>query len=229
MKPKHKSLTLYCFTPLATLITFFIEILLAAYVLFRYKMNPFVRISVLILIFLGLFQLSEYEICQTDFQEIFTKIGYISITLLPALGLNLVNLATKKNIWTSIGYILSGIFSFVIIFVPDIFMSTTCPGKFVIFTNLPAFNIIYTIYYYGFLAVGSIILFQNIIKNSPRKELYIWMLLGYGSFVVPTTVLYIIEKFTLSGVVSIMCGFAILFAIILVFKILPLQKKYNEK
>ena len=229
---KNKSVTLYCFTPLATLITFFIEILLAIYVLFKYKMSPFVRISTLILVLLGLFQFSEYAICKIGFQELFTKIGYGLITPLPALVLHLVGIATKKNIWIAIGiigYILASLFLFVIFFVPNILVSTICSGKFLIFTVPSTFYTIYRYYYFGLLALGLFILVLHILKKSPKSKLYIWMILGYGSFIVPTFALYIIKKFNPFGFPSVMCGFAVLFAITLAFKILPLQKIIEKK
>ena len=222
-KNSEKIVTLYCFTPLATLVTFVVEIIFAIYVFLKYKSGPFARVAILILVFLGLFQLSEYLICKTNHNELFTKIGYISITLLPPLGINLVELATGKKMFSKISYAFAGIFSIIIIFVP-VFMSTACPGKFVVFTNLPAFDIFYSIYYYVLLAISIILLLYGITQNNKNRNLLAWILTGYGSFIVPTVVLYLVEKVTRYTVVSIMCGFAILLAVIIVAKILPLEK-----
>ena len=57
-REKERSVTLYCFTPGVSLATFFIETIFALYVAFRYKMSAFGRLSALLLLLLGTFQLA---------------------------------------------------------------------------------------------------------------------------------------------------------------------------
>lgn len=45
--------------------------------------------------------------------------------------------------------------------------------------------------------------------------------LGYLAFIVPTTAVNLINPATLAGIPSIMCGFAVLLAIILAGEVLP--------
>ena len=50
--------------------------------------------------------------------------------------------------------------------------------------------------------------------------------LGYLAFIVPTTAANLINPATLAGIPSIMCGFAVLLAIILAGEVLP--SYYNQ-
>ena len=59
---------------------------------------------------------------------------------------------------------------------------------------------------------------ESIIKIKALK----WLLAGYLVFVVPTTFVNIINPNTIEGIPSIMCGFAVLLAVILLLKVSPL-------
>ena len=90
---------LFCFSPPVMLATFLIEFGLAFYTLWRYKMSTIRRLAVIMLFALGTFQLSEYMVCGgLGWSHIqWARVGYISITLLPALGIHmLAKLAGKK-------------------------------------------------------------------------------------------------------------------------------------
>lgn len=221
----QKSVVLHCFTPLASLATFIIEFALAFYAIFKFNTSKFARFGILILFLLGIFQLSEYLVCKSSMPLIWAKIGFIAITFLPPAGLSMVAIAAKKNLWTAFGYIFAFVFSLAILFIPDIISSTTCPGKFVIFNTLETFNIFYEIYYFAYIIIALSVLFAEFGKNNSERGLYGWMIAGYGSFLVPTIIIYILSEVARVGTVSVMCGFAVLFAMILVFKILP---SYHE-
>ena len=50
----------------------------------------------------------------------------------------------------------------------------------------------------------------------------LWSLIvGYALFIVPTTFVNIIDPSTITGIPSIMCGFAVLMAVALAGKVLP--------
>jgi len=57
------------------------------------------------------------------------------------------------------------------------------------------------------------------VKNI-RQSLYSLMI-GYVLFMVPTTFVNIVDPSTISGIPSIMCGFAVLLAATLAGKVLP--------
>ena len=90
---KIKEPRLYCFSPAVMLATLTIEIILAIYTFWKYKLNAMTRIVIMLLICLALFQWAEYNVCEG---AIFldnlgwAKLGYIAITMLPPLGIHLI-------------------------------------------------------------------------------------------------------------------------------------------
>ena len=61
---KFKKPKLYCFSPPVMLATLAIEITLAIYTFWRYKLNAVTRIAMALLICLALFQWAEYNVCE---------------------------------------------------------------------------------------------------------------------------------------------------------------------
>ena len=83
--------------------TFLIEIALFAYVLLRYEQTRNIRLIAGLLLFLGMFQLAEYGVCVGLFtlsSEVWSRIGFVSISMLPVLGLHLsLSIADKPKHW----------------------------------------------------------------------------------------------------------------------------------
>ena len=82
------------------LATFAVEIVMAIYTVWRYKMTTTTRLITAALAMLALFQLSEYYDCTglginaADW----SRVGYAAITTLPPLGLHLLHkLGDKPN------------------------------------------------------------------------------------------------------------------------------------
>jgi len=71
------------------LATFIIEIILAIYTLVRYKMTTLVRLATAIISLLALFQLAEFNVCGRSSASalVWSRIGYVAITLVPPLAL----------------------------------------------------------------------------------------------------------------------------------------------
>ncbi len=220
-----RSVTLFCFSPLATTITFIIELTFAIYTLVLYRRSRVGQISVLLLVCLGLFQLSESVICGGNNFPGWTRFAFVCITLLPPLALELVTLVTGKKTWPYVGFACAAIFEALIVFLPQIFNRTSCTGRFVIFDANAAFLYAYGTYYLGFIAIGIGQLIHALWKRYGEREAESWLLAAYASFVAPTLFLYAFFVTTRAGFSSIMCGFAIIFAFILALKILPLEAK----
>jgi drug/metabolite transporter (DMT)-like permease len=96
-------------------------------------------------------------------------------------------------------------------------------GNYVIFTAKPKALPYYGLYYYGFLIAGT---FLNLkwakqISQPASKTALRWLAIGCLSFLLPTTTVNILLPETTAGIPSIMCGFAVIFAVILLVKILP--------
>lgn len=219
----RKNTMLYCFTPLVTLTTFFIEASLGLVALARYRHTLFGRLSVLIMFFLSIFQFSEYMVCNNSTSLPWTVIGWVSITFLPVLGLHATSLITRKTPWTIVGYIIAVGFAVLFVSSRELFTSVACPGNYVRFlTSSSVLHDFYAPYYMFFilLAIGKLIRYHRL-DTSVRAVIH-WFLIGYASFILPTLFVYVLFPAPLESFPSVFCGFAVLLALILAGKVLPL-------
>lgn len=223
-----KTNKLYCFSPPVMLATFIIEVACAIYVLYRYKLNPITRLASAVLIGLAVFQLAEYNVCEGAWgvdSLTWARIGYVAITLLPPLGLHLATkIANQKlPLLVGLGYGAAAVFSSIFLFVGHGMQAEQCLGNYVIFEIAPWAVTPYVVYYYGLLmlSVGYAWQAGKIIKSSAKKNALYALSIGYLAFIVPTTAVNIIDSSTIAGIPSIMCGFAVILALVLTFVVLP--------
>jgi hypothetical protein len=210
------------------LATFFIEIACAVYVIAKYKMNQITRLAAALLVGLATFQLAEYNVCEGAFgldSLTWARIGYVAITALPPLGLHLaLTIAGVKRPWlVAAGYASGLIFAFIFLFVGQGMGAQECLGNYVIFSIAEWAVIPYFIYYYGWLlvTVGLCIKLGSMAKKRSRRVALYALAAGYASFIVPTTAANIIDPSTIAGIPSIMCGFAVILAVILTGLVIP--------
>jgi hypothetical protein len=239
MQTNKKTITFNCFSPPIMLATFCIEIILAAYSLLRYKLNIYTKLSVALLVALAIFQLCEYHVCGgwgVRASE-WSRAGYVAISLLPPLGFHLLHvLAAKPNRRLVVAAYISMV-GFVLYFtvVPHVFRGYACTGNYVIFQIGTKPAICYGLYYYGWILAGIVlgIRWANELKRkgqSRARNLSTQALvLGYLIFLVPTAVANSVKPDTRRGIPSIMCGFAVLFALILALYILPKMATKRDK
>ncbi len=217
--------TLYCFSPPIMLLTMIIEVTMFFYVIYRYKLNSVTRIIAAILILLAIFQLAEFNVCGGYKSELFMHIGFVAITLLPALGLHLIyKIAKKTNNWSIYStYLVSFIFAITLGFQNTAFLSRVCGGNYSIFTLANKVGGFYFAYYYLLLilGIGLCLYFARSSSKKIKKALYL-QAFGYLSFLLPTGIVNTINPKTINGIPSIMCGFAVIYALILVFAITPI-------
>lgn len=208
--------------------TFIIEIACAVYVLWRYKLTPVTRLVALILVGLATFQLAEYNICEGAWgvdSLTWARIGYVAITLLPPLGLHLATRLTgqRQPMLLGLAYGAAAAFSLFFLFVGYGLQAGQCLGNYVIFSTAPWAVAPYAIYYYGLLFVGvgyALKAGKTMKAKNKRRALYALMA-GYLAFIIPTTAVNIVDPETIAGIPSIMCGFAVLLALVLTFVVLP--------
>ncbi len=228
LKEKDK---LHCFSPEVMLATFFVEIAMAIYVFFRYRFSLISNIIILILVSLAVFQAVEYKICGGEAELYLIKIGFVAITLLPALGLHLISsIAKTHKFLVKIGYFLSFVFILYIIFSSTALGTAFCGGNYVIFNTSDYMDLPYGLYYVGVLFAGLWISIRGAFSNkkSTRKsKALFWILMGYLAFMFPVAMLYMWDRDFLTATTAIACGFAVIFAIILTFKVMPAYK--NKK
>jgi hypothetical protein len=219
---------LYCFSPPIMLATFFIEIGCALYTIIRYKLTPISRLGVAILVGLAVFQLAEYNVCEGAWgvdSLTWARIGYVAITLLPPLGLHLiVRIAGKsQRMLVGLAYVSALVFACIFLFVGHGMQSEACLGNYVIFTIAPWASEPYAVYYYGWLlvAVGYAWQAATVIGSVVKKKALYGLAIGYLAFIVPTTAANLLNPATLAGIPSIMCGFAVILAVIMTGIVMP--------
>jgi hypothetical protein len=214
--------------------TFFIEIALAFYTIFRYKLTPITHLAVMILVSLAVFQLAEYNVCEGSWgvdSLTWARIGYVAITALPPLGLHLIMriVDKKNNILISASYLAAIIFAAVFLFVGNGLEGQVCQGNYVIFAIAPWAFIPYTAYYYGLTMFSTVYAIGagGVVKAKSKKISLYSMAIGYLAFMVPTTAVNLIDPATRAAIPSVMCGFAVIFAIILAGFVVP--RYYSKK
>lgn len=212
--------------------TFCIEIALAAYTLWRYKMTHLARLFMLTLICLAGFQLSEYHVC-TGYGSAtipWSRAGFVLITALPALGIHIIHklggIKDRKLVYAA--YATMAAFMITFLTYHAAFIGHQCTGNYVIFQLGPTVGGLYGLYYYAWLFIGIVLagfLANRLMekgKSNHNKVLTLRaMIIGYLVFLVPVATAMMIKPETRRGIPSIMCGFAVIFALILTLYILP--------
>lgn len=226
-----KSLKLYCFSPPVMLATLVVELGFAVYVLLTYKSTAVSRLAIAILVCLAIFQGTEYLLCgvQGINGGIWSRIGYSAITLLPPLGIHLALVISKQaKHWRTlirVAYATALLFILYFAFYTPAITGQTCYANYVVFEGRGSSfaSWLYGAYYYGWLFVGtglSVYYAKRARKQTIRRALYA-LAIGYAAFILPTTAANLIDPATIHAIPSIMCGFAVLLAFVLVGKVLP--------
>lgn len=236
MNVGNSKLRLGCFSPPVMLATFAIEITLALWTLWKYR---HARLSLLVaatLVCLATFQLAEWMVCLGALglsSYAWAQIGYLTITALPPLGIHIaMELRGKYHGPTLLlAYGTAVAFGWYFLAVTSGIGSSVCLGNYVIFAMAPAAVWLFTVYYYGWLCVGLWAAFWWA-RHETRPHIAAslrWLGVGYLSFMIPVTTANIIDPSTLRGIPSIMCGFAVLLAVILVTKVLPVYMQPSAR
>jgi hypothetical protein len=227
-----KSTKFNCFSPPVMLATLTIESCLAAYTAWRYKLTNITKLAIGMLLFLATFQLAEYHVCTGPGAEAipWSRLGFVAITALPPLGLHILHvLAGKQGRRLVYGAyaVMAGFMTFFLL-APTAFTGHQCTGNYVIFQFSEKVTGIYSIYYYGWLLTSLVLGFRwaNELKAEgkkalPRLQTVQGLILGYLIFLVPTALANTFRPQTSHGIPSVMCGFAVLMALILTLYITP--------
>lgn len=219
--PQDNSTVLACFSPQVMILTFVLEMILMLYVFVKHSARSVVlKLVLLELFFLALFQLSEYSVCEGFLFDpnIWSRIGFASITLLPPLGVHMVQALRKDKsmMLSQISYALCAVFVATFL-VFDSFSGAVCTGNYVIFSLRPLLGGAFMIYYYMLLLLAAILAVRGYgaVKSQSTKKALLGIVVGYAAFVVPATLIHLFYESAASGLPSIMCGFALIFAFIL--------------
>ena len=216
------------------LATFLIEITFAAYILWRYILNPTSRLVVAVLVFLAIFQGTEFAICgNTGMQGgLWSRIGYSAITMLPPLGLHLAySIAGKKSKYlVPLAYLTAGLFIGYFAFVTVAITGQTCYANYAVFDTTKGSSLVFGAYYYGWM-LTTIYLAASWLKSVKQNQAraLVALTIGFLSFIVPTAAVNLIIPSTINGIPSIMCGFAVILAYLLVGKVAPEAATVKER
>lgn len=233
---KKQKLRLNCFSPPVMLATFGIELIAAVYVYTRYKSNRLQRLSIITLLSLAVFQFAEYNVCGRYgvSSHTWSQIGYVAIAMLPPLGLHIVyELGKKKADRILVGAYGSGLLFSSLFMFGNIFQSYACGGNYVIFQLKSPIGGLFFGYYYFWLFVTLFVAMRSA-KNKKRgvsknrKTALLHTVIGYALFMVPASLSMLLFPETASALPSVMCGFAVLFALVLTFKVLPYTQKKKQ-
>lgn len=232
MKSKPGTTQFNCFSPPVMLVTLLIEFGLAAYTVWRYKLDVTGRLVVATLVSLATFQMAEYHVC-TGFGigvQQWSRLGYIAITLLPALGLHLLYVLARKperKLVAAAYFTMAGFIGYFLAY-SAAFTGYKCTGNYVIFQIGVRPAIAYGLYYYGWLTTAMLLALRwadDLRKGGKqrlaRRQAVRSLLVGYLVFIVPTALANSVKPETRRGIPSIMCGFAVIFALLLVAYLLP--------
>lgn len=228
---KRTGTQLNCFSPPVMLATLTIESVLVVYTLWRYKLTNLTKLIAALLVALATFQLAEYFVCTGGVHaEHWSKLGFVAITTLPPLGLHLMHVLADKPdrriVYTAYAT-MAGFIAFFLISA-NVFAGHQCTGNYVIFQFSTHVTGAYALYYYGWIlaGIGLGMHWANHLNTQGKKAIKRLqsvraLILGYFVFLVPTAVANTIRPETRRGIPSIMCGFAVILALILVLYILP--------
>lgn len=222
----HQSTRLNCFSPPVMLATLTIESLLAIYTVWRYKLTALTRLVTVMLLGLATFQLAEYHVCTSHGEAIpWSRLGFVAITALPPLGLHILHVLAgqpRRRLMLAVYSVMAAFMGFFLL-APAVFSGYQCTGNYVIFQFSARITGVYSVYYYSLLATGIGLGYRwaRQLKTVAKRQAVQGLVAGYLVFLVPVAVANTIKPQTRHGIPSIMCGFAVLLAVILVGYILP--------
>ncbi len=219
--------TFFCFSPPVMIATCIIELSLLAYSMWRYKFTKQARLTAALLLFLAVFQLAEFQVCTGGNGLMqWSRAGFAAIAMMPALGIHFITLvrhqkANKPVVWFA--YATAAVFVLYFALTADSIDGHVCLGNYVMFQISPRLTWLFAVYYYGWVSLGMLLstLYGLSVKNIRRRQAFYGFALGYAVFFIPTITANILDRATMRGIPSIMCGFAVLFALILTLYIMP--------
>lgn len=227
-----KGVQFNCFSPPVMLATLIIEFSLTIYTVWRYKLDVLGRLITIMLVALATFQLAEYFVCTGigSMAAPWSRVGFVAITALPPISLHLMHvLAGKPQRRLAYGaYATMAAYMGFFLLSPGTFTGHQCTGNYVIFQFTANVTGTYSVYYFGLLLSGLGLGFRwaNELKDKGKaavKQLQTvqGFILGYLVFLVPSAMAMVINPAVRRGIPSVLCGFAVLLALVLVLYILP--------
>lgn len=210
-----------CFTPAISLTTAIIEFVVATFILTKYK-KYVVPVFLAILVYvLGIYQFTEFMLCTSSNAFLWAKLGFITYTFLPAIGLHFAFRLTKNNKFNWLVYVLPLFFSIWVAIKTNFIIQASCSTVFVTVYNLfgsEGYSLIsraYSLYYFSFILVTAIIAFILVRKEKDKIAKQVAKLLGSGTLIIvslPVILIFILPALKIQFP-SVYCEFALLYTI----------------
>lgn len=207
-------------------LTFSLELVAAVWLMLRYKFDRRSAVMVALLVFLAIFQIAEYRVCAQAGDQAWARIGFIATALLVPLGASLVNAISHDRFGLRLEQVLWGLAAgFIAWFLidPSSVQFVWCGGNYSIYHLAPVLGTLYAIFYFGALALILVQINRRMHTRLSAAKARGLMGIGVGmsAFIIPTLVVNLLDPTTLRAIPSILCGFAVIFALFLVGAVAP--------
>ena len=210
-----------CFTPIVSLSTAILEFVVATAILVFCRKSLINRFFPLLIYILGFYQFTEFMLCTSNYPFFWAKMGFVTYSFLPAVGLHFIMKLTNRKCNYTIFYIVPVIFSLMAFLKPDFITESICTTFFVIvikdlFTSsFPLWSSIYGLYYFGFIMLSCYFLLKsfNKEKDQLKRKLYTVIFAATLMTLLPAVVLFIIFPAFKIIFPSVYCEFAVLFTV----------------
>jgi len=207
-----------CFTPIVSLSTAIVEFVVATAILVFCRKSLINRFFPLLIYILGFYQFTEFMLCTSNYPFFWAKMGFITYSFLPAVGLHFIMKLTSRKCNYITLYMVPVIFSLTALINPDFIIESTCTTFFVIVTKdlfNSLFSYIYGLYYFGFILLFCYFLFNsfNKEKDQLKRKLYAVIFAATLITLLPALVLFLIFPAFKVMFPSVYCEFSVLFTV----------------
>ena len=225
---------LACFSPLVMLLTFSFEFTAAAWIAWRYQLDRRAWLIIAVLINLAIFQVAEYQVCANHWAANWARVGFVATAILIPLGLYLIDSivpSRRTKLAARLTSLLAIAFIVWFIAVPESVTIVFCGGNYTFFRiDLLLARLYSTFYYLSLLiSVGLGLQAARQARSAKLSRALVWLVVGYLSFMLPTLIINGLNPILLSTLPSVLCGFAVIMAIILVGMVAPVVLKPRAK
>jgi len=212
-----------CFTPAISMTIALVEFVTAIYLILMFRRSKISKPLASFIIVLGIYQFTQFMLCKSSNPELWAKLGFITYTWLPALGLHITLKYTNKKRYIEMIYLIPLIFTAIAIATKDFITRSECLKLFVIAKTMminsnfhEVLMPVYITYYGGFIVASFVILWIYLKKekNIRKKWLCGLAIAALAVSLIPALILAIIFPELSIQFPSMYCEFAVLFAIL---------------
>jgi len=227
-----------CFTPQVSFLIFTIEWILGFIVLHKAgkaRERRVYSLSALILFLLGFYQFTQFMLCVSGKADLWGRMGFLAYNFLPLLGFHLAAALTRNRQYlekVKYYYIIPAFFSLFPLLSPGFIGKAECSAVFIVVEH--SWNALwawsYAVYYFLFIVLAALMLWNAVKaeKSKGRRRVMAAGLSGMLAFTVPAFILIIILPALKIAFPSILCEFALFFAIS-VFWMMHLMEESGHK